>query len=92
MQTWIKSGAGWRCEMPGNITLFAVPDRTVGLFGDRVARGSKWRAGVTHWCERTSTASRYGRDVYDQLCATAIEAKSLATATYLEHRDATQAA
>lgn len=84
MRTWMKDGAGWRCEMPGNITLFATPDRTTGLFGAKAARGTKWRAGATHWDEATRTASRFGRDVYMTLCDDAKSAKSLATSIYLE--------
>ena len=83
MRTWLKDGAGWRCEMPGNITLFAVPHHTKGLFGEKAARGTKWRAGATHWCESTSTISRFGQNVYDRVCADAKEAKALATSVYL---------
>ena len=88
MQTWIKDGAGWRCEMPGNVTLFATPDRTKGLFGEQAARGTKWRAGATLWEDSKDgiggTASRFGRDVYGQLCDDAKAAKALATSVWEE--------
>jgi hypothetical protein len=84
MRTWIKDGAGWRCEMPGDVTLFAVPIHTKGLFGDKPARGTKWRAGATHWDAATSTASRYGRDVYREECADHKAAKALATRVWEE--------
>lgn len=67
----------------GNITLGASPDRT--RFG-KAARGTKWRASVTHWDAPTSTASRYGRDVYMQLCDTKQEAMRLAEVVYNEER------
>lgn len=77
-----------RAEMPGNVTLFAVPDRTTGLFGERAARGTKWRAGASRWEDSPSgvggTSSRFGRDVYAETCADAKAAKVLAEAVYRE--------
>lgn len=81
---WQKDGAGWRAEI-GNVTLFASPDRTANL-GTKAARGTKWRAGVSSWDEPTRTISRYGRDVYGQLCDSAKEAMRLAEVVYNEAR------
>ncbi len=79
--TWTRDGAGWRAIVDANVTLFAVPDRTRR---DQPARGTKWRAGATHWDEDTRTASRFGRDVYGELCPDAKAAKALAEAVYAE--------
>lgn len=84
---WVKKDAGWRADMPGEVTLFAVPDRTTGLFGDKAARGTTWRAGATLWTDSPSgvggTASRFGRDCYGETCADAKAAKALAESVYL---------
>lgn len=69
---------GWQCRLPGNITLCASPDRFAKGFIPKAARGTKWRASVSHWNEATRTMSRYGRDCYMQLCASAKDAMKLA--------------
>lgn len=82
---WTKDDhAGWRCEMPGNVTLWACPDRFASGFIPRAARGTKWRAGCNHWNEATRTVSRYGRDAYTYLQPTADAAKRLAQEIYTE--------
>lgn len=81
---WNADGAGFKAEMPGNVTLFAVPDRTKGLFGEKAARGTLWRAGASHWDAATSTVSRYGRDAYGEMQADARSAKALAASVYAE--------
>lgn len=80
---WEKYGAGWRAEMPSNVTLYADPDRTRGVLGDKPARGTHWKAGASQWDEATRTLSRYGRDTYRDQCDDAKSAKALAEAVYL---------
>ena len=82
--TWTKDGAGFKAEMPGNVTLFAVPEHTKGLFGEKAARGTLWRAGASHWDAAKSTMSRYGRDAYTELQPDARSAKALAEFIYAE--------
>lgn len=87
MRTWLKdpNSGGWRCEMPGNVTLFAVPDRLARhSLTLRASRGAQWRAGATHWDEATRTASRFGRDVYLDLQPDAVSAKRLAETVWHE--------
>jgi len=81
---WVRKDAGWRADMPGEVTLFAVPDRTKGLFGEKPARGTTWRAGVSRWDGATSTISSFGRDAYRETCADAKAAKALAESIYAE--------
>lgn len=80
----------WTAKI-GDITLFVSPDRTT-RFGTKAVRGTKWRAGVSHWDEQTRTMSRYGRDVYMQLCDSAKEAMRLAEVVYNEQLAAREAA
>lgn len=87
---WQKQDAGWVARI-GDITLCASPDR-LARFGGKAARGTKWHAGVSHWSEPTRTMSRYGRDVYMQLCDSAKEAMLLAERVYNEQKAATGAA
>lgn len=79
--SWQREGAGWAAHK-GDVTLYATPDRTTGVLGDRPARGTKWRAGVSRWDEATRTISRHGRDCYSTLCGSAKEAQQLAEATF----------
>lgn len=78
--TWTRddSTAGWRCEMPGSVTLFVVPDQT--RFG-KAKRGTQWRAGASQW-DGKSTISRFGRDVYMDKQSSAEDAKRLAESVY----------
>jgi len=57
---WLPSDHGFQAKV-GNVTLCVTPDRS--RFG-KPLRGTKWHAQCSSWCERTSTASRYGRDEY----------------------------
>ena len=79
---WQKIDAGWQARI-GNITLYVLPNHTT-RFGTKAARGTKWHAGVSSWDEPTRTISRYGRDVYMQLCDSAKEAMRLAEEVYEE--------
>jgi hypothetical protein len=79
---WQKSDAGWVARI-GNVTLGAFPDRTT-RFGTKPARGTKWRAGVSSWDEPTRTISRFGRDVYMEMCESANGAMRLAEQVYNE--------
>lgn len=76
--------AGWRCEMPGDVTLLATPDRLARGLTARPARGTSWRAQCSHWCEATRTMSRFGRDAYADLQPDAKAAMRLAEAIYEE--------
>ena len=77
--------ACWLCDF-GNITLMAVPDSTrrQSMFTRRAASRTLWRAQASIWDEATRTISRYGRDAYQEPCATADEAKKLAEQIYEE--------
>lgn len=77
---WVQSDGIWRADI-ANITLYASPDRS--KFG-KAARGTKWRAGVSSWDASTRTISRFGRDVYGQVCDSAKEAMKLAEEVYRE--------
>lgn len=81
---WQKDQCSWVARI-GDVTLSAVPDRT-SHFGTKAARGTKWRACVSHWDAPTRTASRFGRDVYMQLCNTAKDAIKLAEQVYRDER------
>jgi len=86
-KTWIKdeTSGGFKCEMPGNITLFATPVYSVfRAFKIKPARGTQWRAGCSHWDESTHTLSRFGRDAYMTPVATSAEACKLAMTIYTE--------
>lgn len=78
---WVRDGAGWRAEI-GVITLYASPEHTTGVLGDKPKRGTTWRAGVSQWDEATRCLSRYGRDCYSDICANANEAMRLAETTF----------
>lgn len=80
---WTKRDGGHQCAI-GELTLFVVPDRYAKGFQPKAARGTKWRAGVTHWCERTRTASRFGRDTYADLQDNAKDAMRLAETVYAD--------
>lgn len=73
-------GAIWTAKI-GDVTLVASPDR---YRNGKPARGTKWHAQCTHWDHATRTASRFGRDVYLDLQPSAINARMLAEAVYLE--------
>ena len=60
---WVPYSAGFRAEMPGDVTLCVEPERT-RAFGTKPARGTAWRASASHWNETTRTISRYGRCEY----------------------------
>lgn len=74
----------------GNITLCASPDRTKG-FLHKPVRSTKWHAQVSIW-DGKSTVSRYGRDVYMQLCDSAKDAMRLAEVVYNEQQAVGRAA
>lgn len=82
MFTWIEQDGGFRADAPGNVTLIVTPERYAKGFTLKAARGTKWHAQCTHWCERTRTASRYGRDEYLNLQDSAKDAMRLAEDIY----------
>lgn len=84
---WTRYDASWRCELPGEVTLFATPNASTH-FGTKPKRGTKWRAGASLWCEATHTVSRFGEDVYGIQFATAKEAMRRAELVYLAGRAA----
>lgn len=88
---WVKEGACYVAHifnddegLSGDIRLWVVPkDMRYG----KAARGTKWRAGVSIWDERTRTMSRFGRDVYMEICPTFKDAMRLAELVYKEAKD-----
>lgn len=82
---WEKRGASFHADMPGNVTLVASPDRVTN-FGTQPKRGTKWHAQVSIWDEKTRTISRYGQDVYMQLCDSYKDAMKLAEGVYLDEQ------
>ncbi|QWY83177.1 hypothetical protein [Rhizobium phage RHph_X2_24] len=82
MFNWIAKDGGFHAEMPGNVTLVVTPDRYAKGLQMKPARGTKWHAQCTHWCDRTRTASRYGRDEYLNLQDDAKAAMRLAEDIY----------
>ncbi|CAK7259114.1 MULTISPECIES: hypothetical protein [unclassified Shinella] len=93
-RTWLKdeNTGGWKCEMPDNVTLFAVPVHLARhSFTPKPSRGTQWRAGCTHWDEATRTATRFGRDAYNELQPDANTAKSLAGLLYRDEMAARSA-
>lgn len=78
---WVKYEAGFRCEMPGNITLDVFPERYGKGFTPKPARGTKWRAAASVF-DGKSTVLRYGRDEYMNLQDTARDAMRLAEDIY----------
>lgn len=79
---WQPSDGGFRCEMPDNVTLVVTPDRYAKGFTPKPARGTQWHAQASQW-DGASTISRYGRDEYGNLQATAKDALRLAESIYL---------
>lgn len=82
MFNWVPKDGGFRCTMPGDVTLVATPDRYAKGLTPKAARGTKWHAQATHWNERTRTSSRYGRDEYLNLQDGAKDAMRLAEDIY----------
>lgn len=79
--------AGWICEMPENVTLYASPRRTSTRAGKLVAApGSLWHAQCSVWEDRTRTISRFGRNAWHETPASAAEAKRLAESIYAEEK------
>lgn len=81
---WQAHEGGWICRLPSNVAIVAMPERYARGVTPRPARGTKWLAQASHWCERTSTLSRYGRDEYGNKQDSAAEARKLAEDIYLE--------
>lgn len=76
---WDKLSDGtYRVEL-GDVSLNAIP---VTWKRGKPARGTKWRACVSHWDAKTRTMSRYGMDVYTTTLDTPKEAMRLAEAVY----------
>lgn len=81
---WIAGAdAGFRAEMPNNVTLVVYPDKTKN-FGTKAARGTTWRGQASHWEESTRTMSRYGRDEYNVQHKTAKLAMAAVERIYLD--------
>lgn len=81
---WVRDEfAGYRAEMPGNITLVVSPDCATH-FGTKPKRGTTWRAQASHWDERTRTISRFGRDEYNTRHPNWKSAQSAAESIYLD--------
>lgn len=81
---WEKQGAGWRCIMPAEVTLFVSPEHLrMGRRGLQPSRGTKWHAGASIWNGK-DTVSRYGRDVYLDKQEDAKAAQRLAETVYTE--------
>ncbi|API60550.1 hypothetical protein BSL82_15705 [Tardibacter chloracetimidivorans] len=78
--------AGFIANVSSDITLVVTPCDYVKGFKLKAARGTKWRAQATHWCERTRVASRYGRDEYDNPQDSPQAAKRLAETIYNDAR------
>lgn len=80
---WVEQDGGYRCRVTDTVTLAVTPDRySRGTL--RPARGTMWHAQATKWCEKTRTASRYGRDEYTNTQPSATDAMRLAESIYLE--------
>jgi hypothetical protein len=87
---WAKNDqGGYSLAMENNVTLWAMPVDYAKGFTPKAARGTKWRAGCSHW-DGKSTVSRYGRDVYMQTTATAKEAMALAESVYASAQECDQ--
>lgn len=81
--SWLNRLDGtYQAKPRNNITLVVSPER-YGLNG-AAKRGTKWHAQATRWHEPTRTASRFGRDVYLNLQASAKDAMRLAESIYFE--------
>lgn len=78
---WQPKDGGFRCEMPGEVTLVVTPERYAKGFAPKAARGAKWHAQASQW-DGKSTISRYGRDEYGNLQETAKDAMRLAESIY----------
>jgi hypothetical protein len=83
MFDWQPHDAGFRCAMPGNITLDVFPERHAKGFVAKPARGTKWRAAASIF-DGKFTISRYGRDEYMNLQASVKDAMRLAEDIYKE--------
>lgn len=82
MFDWQAVDGGFQAKMPWDVTLVVTPDRYAKGFTPKAARGTKWHSQASHWCERTRTMSRYGRDEYGNLQDTVEAAKRLAEDIY----------
>ena len=80
---WVFQDGGFRCAVSETVTLVVTPDRYTKGFSPKAARGSRWHAQASVWHEPSRTLSRYGRDEYLNLQASAEEAKRLAEDIYL---------
>lgn len=74
-------GAGYRANMPNEVTLCVTPDNTT-RFGSKPKRGTTWRASASQWDEATRTMSRFGRDEYSVRHASYKDAMRAAEAIY----------
>lgn len=85
---WKKNfdNAGFKAEMPDNVTLWVVPTKYAKGFDLKPARGAKWRAGCNYF-DGKFTVSRFGRDAYDDLQDSAKKAMRLAEEIYREALD-----
>lgn len=79
---WTKNEDGSFIAAFGNVSLHAVPVNYAKGFISKPARGTKWRACVSHWDEATRTMSRFGRDVYMSQLDSAKDAMKLAEEVY----------
>jgi hypothetical protein len=82
---WQKNEMGWKCELPGEVTLFASPNQTTH-FGAKPKRGTKWRAGASVWDVTTNIMSRFGQDIYNIQFDNAKDAMNRAELIYLAER------
>lgn len=93
MFDWQKDNhGGYQAQMPDNVTLVVTPDRYAKGFSPKAARGTKWKAGASHWDETTRTLSRFGRDCYNEMKSSREEAMRLAESVYLEAVNASNSA
>lgn len=56
----------WVATLPDAVTAYVAPDRTTKL-GTKVARGSRWRGGISQWEEATRTIKSFGPNTYEIL-------------------------
>lgn len=82
MFEWFAKDGGFYA-IKGDVTLVVSPDRFAKALTPKAARGTKWHAQCSHWCERTRTMSRYGRDEYMNLQDNADDAMRLAEDIYV---------
>ena len=89
---WNKNQDGsFTAQVEDNTSLNVVPVHYAKGFIAKPARGTKWRACISHWDEATRTISRFGRDVYMTHLDTAKEAMVLAEEVYREAKEGVQA-